>query len=138
MNGPPATRPSPTDQAINLGNRLPLLADSYDVRTSDGQFVCRATREEAERAITAGVVDGVGRTCVKYLRLSRLSSPVPNAGSLTTKRLRDRQGKAIGGPWLRAHRFEAAKLPNGHEDQATTHKCRACLVCISTVPHATK
>ena len=118
MTGPPASQSPHTDPAANRGLRIPLLADRYDVVTADGRFVCRVDRAEAEAAILAGVAEGIGRTCVKYLRISRIgTTPKLNAGSQTTQRARNDTGEFVGGPWVRKHR-------DARKDSDSRSSCR--------------
>lgn len=130
MTVSPSVRTTHPDLAVNQGERKPLLADSYDVLASDGRFICRATREQAAEAIAAGIAEGIGRTCVKYLRIRRLSSPVPNAGSRTTRRVRNDQYKALGGSTLQEHRWLGAKHPFGPEDQSAKEQATGAPVTI--------
>ena len=113
LSAPPQAIESPhPDPAANREAGRPLLADRYDVLTSDGRLVFRVDRAQAEQAILAGVAEGVGRTCVKYLRISRSSNAVSlNAGSQTTRRPRNEKGEFIGCPLLREHRAENRNSP---------------------------
>jgi len=102
---PPAGRPFQSDPPAKRDKGIPLLADRYDVLTADGRLVCRVDRAQAEQAILAGVAEGVGRTCVKYLRIRRSSTVARlNAGSQTTERARKDNKEFVGGPWVRKHR----------------------------------
>ena len=105
LRGPTALGPSHSDPPAKRDNRRPLLADRYDVLTADGRLVCRVDRCQAERAILAGVAEGIGRKCVKYLRIARRSTVARlNTGSHTTQRARNDNDEFVGGPWVREHR----------------------------------
>jgi len=51
-----------------LGARA-LLAERYDVLDAAGRLVRSVSREVAAEILDAGIANGVGRTCVKYLLL---------------------------------------------------------------------
>jgi hypothetical protein len=46
-----------------------LFADHFDVLDVTGRRVQTVSREVAAEILDAGLADGIGRTCVKYLRL---------------------------------------------------------------------
>jgi len=103
--GPPDGRPFQSDPPAKRDLGKSLLADRYDVLTVDGRLVCRVDRAQAEQAILAGVVEGIGRTCVKYLRIRHRASVARlNAGSHNTRRAQKDNGEFVGGPWVREHR----------------------------------
>ena len=105
MTGPPALGPSHSDPPAKRDDGRLLLADRYDVLTTDGRLVCRVDRTQAEQAILAGVAEGIGRKCVKYLRIARRSTVARlNEGSHTTQRVRNDKDEFVGGPWVREHR----------------------------------
>ena len=108
-----AVGPSYSDPPAKRDNGRPLLADRYDVLTADGRLVCRVGRSQAEQAILAGVAEGIGRKCVKYLRIARRSTVVPglNTGSHTTQRTRNDNDDFVGGPWVREHRDMSEDTP---------------------------
>ena len=105
---PPGTCPNESVLAANQGGArsLPLLDEKYDLLTTEGRFICRVTRDEASQAIAARVAEGVGRTCVKYLKIDRIDALVPliHAGSAMTCRVRDKKHQAIAAPLIRKHR----------------------------------
>ncbi len=56
------------------------LPEVVDLRDANNKLVARVTREQAESALAAGVVDAVGARAVKYirLRLARGTNSLPN------------------------------------------------------------
>jgi hypothetical protein len=75
-----------------------------EVRDAEGRFLFYATTEQAQAALAAGVATAVGRGAVKYLRLCRVSAATRiNTGDFT-RRTRNVDHDAIGGPWLREHK----------------------------------
>jgi len=65
-----------------LGGRA-LLADRFDVLDTTGRLIRSVSREVAAEILDAGIAEGIGRTCVKYLRL-HVEVTSPTSSSLRT------------------------------------------------------